>query len=56
MTKVKSFQEDGLIKLEIEIADFINSKSGIKVISLAMSSMLYFKSCETTYSAILIYE
>ena len=56
MTKVKSFQEDGLVALEIKIENFINSRSEIKVISLAMSSVLYPESYKMTHYAILIYE
>lgn len=56
MTKVKSFEEDVFGNLETEIEDFINSKPKIKVISLAMSSVMYPESYQETHYAILIYE
>ena len=57
MTKVKSFQENTIYKLEKAIAAFINSQPNVKVITLSMNSLLHpCFSNPLEYSAILIYE
>ena len=56
MTKVKSFRGGGMYELGVKIENFIDSRSGIKVISLAMSSVMYPESYQEEHYAILIYE